>query len=74
MRISPGVIVDHGSFATEPRQTFGVGSEDVGEYLQRDVAIEPRIAGTIDLTHTSGTEGASDLVRSDAGTDLEGHA
>ena len=49
-------------FALEPRQALGIVRERVGQDLDRDVAIELRVAGPIDLAHAAGAEGGEDLV------------
>jgi len=48
-----------------PGHAFGI---DAGQHLQRDVAVQPRVVGAIDLTHAAGTERAGDFV------DTETHA
>src|SRR5262245_48692334 len=46
-------VADVGSarFAHESREAIGVIHERIGQYLQRDIAIEFRVAGPVDLTH-----------------------
>ena len=36
-------------FAREPRQPIGIACERVGQDLERDVTIEVRVAGPVDL-------------------------
>ena len=52
-------------FAREAQHTIRVRGEQLGKDLQRDVAIELRIAGAIDLAHAAFAQRADDLVRSD---------
>jgi hypothetical protein len=44
-----------------------------GQRLDRDVATQAGVAGTVDLTHASGAEEGDDLVGSDAGSGVERH-
>ena len=50
-----------------------IGDEDVRQDLDRDVAIELRIAGAIDLAHSAGAERAEDLVRTEARAGAQRH-
>jgi hypothetical protein len=52
-------------FAPEPGQAAGVTREQIGQYFERDVAIQPRIAGAIDLAHRASAEQGNDLVAAD---------
>ena len=54
-------------FAGEPRQAIRIAGEGVGQNLQRNVAIEFRVARPIHLSHTARSEGGEDLVRADVG-------
>ena len=45
-------------FAREPREPFGIAGERVGQDLDRDVAIELRIARAIHLAHAAGADAA----------------
>ncbi len=54
--------------ASETRQTIGIAREGFGKDLQRDVAIELRIARTKHLAHAAGADRCDDFVRSDART------
>ena len=47
---------EHLRFAPETRQPIGVRGEQLGEDLDRDVAIQLRVARTIDLAHAAGAE------------------
>ena len=48
--------------AREPRQAIGVARERVREDLQRDVAIELRVAGAVDLSHAAFADQRGDFV------------
>jgi len=50
-------------FAHETLQPLGVPGKLRAQKLQRDIAIEPRVVGTIDLAHTSGADGSDDAIR-----------
>ena len=47
------------------RPAVGVRGKLRRQELQRDVAIEPRVAGTIDLAHASGADGSDNAIRSE---------
>ena len=51
------------------------GSDAVrlGQDLERDVAVEPRVARAVDLAHAARAEGRDDLVRAEAGPLRETH-
>ena len=59
-------------FAGESRQSIGIGGEGVRQNLQRDIAIELRIARAIHLTHASFTDRRGDLIDAEAPTGCEG--
>jgi hypothetical protein len=40
---------EHLRFALEPREPFGIGRQTIGQDLDRDVAMELRVAGAVDL-------------------------
>jgi len=50
-------------FAFEPRQSLEIPRERLGQDLQRDVTIQPRVARTIHLAHATGSERRQDRVR-----------
>ena len=54
-------------FALEARQPLGIGGEAVRQDLDRDVAIELRVARAIDLAHAAGANDRDDLVGAEAG-------
>ena len=60
--------------AFEAREAIGIGREELGQHLDRDVASEPRIARAIDLAHPACAERAGDLVRAEPGARPEWHA
>ena len=49
--------------AIEAGQSFGVVGERLGQHLQCDVAIEPRVTGVINLSHSAGADGGTDFER-----------
>ena len=57
----------------EPRQSIRIERRRGGEDLDRHIAAEPRIARAIDLAHSPGSDGADDLVRSQAGARTQSH-
>ena len=48
--------------AREAGEAIGIGSERLRQDLDRDVAIEPRVARAIDLAHAAGAEQRDDFV------------
>ena len=59
-------------FALEAGEPLGVAGERVGQDLDRDVAIQLRVARAIDLAHAAGPKGGEDLVRAEANAGQEG--
>ena len=59
-------------FALEAREAIGIVGEGLGQDLDRDVAIELRIARAIDLAHAAGPKGREDFVRAEASAWGEG--
>ena len=55
-------------FAREAHDAVGIGREEVGKDLDRDLAIEPRITGAVHLAHSAGAERADDVVVREFGT------
>src|SRR5687767_13358980 len=49
-------------FASEPRDAIRVVGKRIGKNLDRDVAIELRIASAVDLAHAAGAEQRVDFV------------
>ncbi len=59
-------------FSLESRDAFWIGSEQLWQDLDRDVAIELRVTCAVDLAHAAGPQGGEDLVRAEARAGLEG--
>ena len=64
---------EHARFALEPRQPVRIVNDRIGQDLDRDVAVEARVARAIDLAHATGAESADDLVGTEAGAGCECH-
>ena len=47
--------------------------EALGQHLDRDLAMQARVAGAIDLAHPARAQRSDDLVLSETGTGGEGH-
>ena len=60
--------------ALEARERVGVGREPRRQHLDRDVALEPRVARAIDLAHAARAEGRRDLVGAEASAGRHAHA
>ena len=45
---------DDAGFALEARERLRVVGETLGEHLDRDVALQPRVPGAIHLAHSAG--------------------
>jgi hypothetical protein len=61
-------------FGFEPSACDRIVRQRVGDDLDRDVALQPRIAGAIHLAHPAGTEQVEDLVRANSTAGLGRHA
>ena len=59
-------------FAREPRQPFGISGERVRQDLERDVAIQLRVARAIHLAHAARADERNDFVDAEAGAGCEG--
>ncbi len=59
--------------ALEAHQAIGVRRERLGRHLQRHVAIELRVAGAVNLTHTADPDEGDDLVGAEPAAGDEGH-
>ena len=57
---------EHLRLALESRDAIGIGGEEFGQNLDRDVAVQPRIARPIHLAHAACAEGGNDLVRAES--------
>ena len=64
---------DRPRLALEALAELRIGRERVGQDLDRDGAIEARVAGPVDLAHAAGAEGGEDFVRAEAGAGGKGH-
>jgi hypothetical protein len=53
--------------AREARQPLRIGGKRLWQDLDRDVAIQPRVARPIDLAHATSADWGEDLVRAEAG-------
>ena len=58
-------------FLLESMEAIDVGRECAGQYLDRNVTPEPRIACTVHLAHTACAECGHDLVRPEASARLQ---
>jgi hypothetical protein len=56
--------------ALEARPPGRLVSEARGQHLDRHIALQPGVTGTINFTHASGPEKAENLVRSDPGAGI----
>ena len=54
--------------ALKARHAAGIGSENFGKDLQRHVALETRVAGAINLTHSARANLRDDLVNAELGS------
>jgi hypothetical protein len=60
-------------FTLKARDTFGIVGERFGKDLDRDVAIKPRIARALHLTHAARAERGKDFVRPESSADGKRH-
>ena len=63
----------HPSLSLEPAAAFGVASDRIRQHLDREIALEPMIASTVDFPHCAGAERRNDLVRANPRTGRNGH-
>ena len=59
--------------ALEPRESFGVARERFRQDLQRNVTIQPRVAGAIHLAHAASADFGGDFVGAVARAGSQGH-
>ena len=52
-------------FALEAGQALGIVAEEIGQDLDRDVPLEPGVAGAIDFSHAAGADRGHDLERAE---------
>ena len=64
---------DRAGLAIEALAELRVGREGVRENLDRDRAIEPRVAGFVDLAHPAGADERQDFVRAEASAGGQRH-
>jgi len=64
---------DRARLAVEALAELRVSSQRLGQHLDRDRAIEPRVARSVDLVHTASTQGRLDFVRAEARTGSKHH-
>ena len=64
---------DRLGLALEAGERGGIGGQPLGQDLDRDIAIEARVAGAVDLTHPPGADRSDDLVGAEAGAGCEWH-
>ena len=57
---------EHVRFARKPCHPVGIAFKDLRENLQRDVAIQGRVTGTVYLAHAACADRGNDLVHADA--------
>jgi hypothetical protein len=62
---------DGARFLLEPPPAIRIRPREVGEHFDRDNPIEPGIARTIDLSHTTRAEQSFNAIRSDPSAGLE---
>ena len=60
-------------FNFETLQTLGIGREKFRQYLDRDIAVQPRISGPIDLTHAASAKRTEDFVLTELRAGDQGH-
>jgi hypothetical protein len=64
---------EHFRFALETRNPVRIAGKGQGQDLDRDLAFQHRVAGAIDLAHTTGAEHGFNFVGTEARTALERH-
>ncbi len=63
---------DRAGLAIEAFAELRIGRERLRKDLDRDRAIEPRVARFVDLAHPARADGGKNLVRAEAGAGAEG--
>jgi hypothetical protein len=66
-------LQDAADFAAEAIAKLRVSRENVGQDLDGDDTIQPRVAGFVDLAHTARTERGKDFVRAETTAGGECH-
>ena len=64
---------DRPRFPFEPLPQIGIAGDVWLQHLDRDAAIEPRVARFVDLAHSASPEGGEDLIRTETGSGGKGH-
>ena len=64
---------EHLRLALETGETIGVGRENVRKDFHRDVPLQLRVAGFVDLTHPARPDGGQDLINAQTGARSEAH-
>src|SRR5262249_19219583 len=64
----------HLRFTLEAEHAAGIAGERLRQHLQRHVALQLRVARTVDLTHPAGANGRGDLVRTEFCADGDGQS
>ena len=57
----------------EAAQALAIGGEALGQDLDRDLAVEARVLGSVDLTHAARPNGGKNLVRPEASAGRQQH-
>ena len=57
----------------EARERLGVAGQLLGQDLDRDLAVQPRVPRAVDLAHAAGAERGDDLVRAEPGSCRKTH-
>ena len=65
---------DRASLALEPRERLYIRRQVLREHLDGHFAVEPQVAGPVDLAHSSGAEGRENLVSVEERPRRERHA
>ena len=58
-------------FSTKPREAIRISRHGLRQNLDRDLTLQLRVGRAVDLSHSAGTERASDLERADSLPDCE---
>src|SRR5215471_7169657 len=61
------------SFELEAIEAIGVGRQRGGKYLDGDLAVQPRVACPVHLTHSAGADRAHDFIGTEASSRGEWH-
>ena len=64
---------DRAGFAVEALAELRIGGEALGQNLDRDGAIEARVARFVDLAHPAGAKRRDDFVRAEASAGGQRH-